>query len=246
MIQLGKNLVEELGLHDSTDTLGRWMAHHVAELITAAENAGPKDKSAKMRACREAILDLWQHRYELPERKRPFRDLESIARALESLDPNNETARYFRGTRPPREEASAESKEAREWLELAEGFDYSARVLMRFCLHNAARRSLHKNAAWVVTAMAAGTEEGFERPLLRVISGERDLLTGEKLDEVALKEIEKRISRLDGFTRMASILSALFKAQHEKEKRRLRESKAPSGRRSRKPKSEKKKAQTKR
>ena len=38
IVQLGKKLVEELALNNSVDTLGRWMAHHIAELIYDAEN----------------------------------------------------------------------------------------------------------------------------------------------------------------------------------------------------------------
>ena len=228
MIQLGKDLVAQLGLHDSTDTLGRWMAHHVAALIVAVESASAKDKPAKMRACREAILDLWQHRYELPEGKRPFAKLEPILRSLESLDPNNTTSRYYRGVRPPHTETASESKETREWLDLAEGFDYSARILIRFCLHNAAHRALQKNTAWVVAASAAGTGEEFEWPVLRIIVNEKDLLTGEKLNEVALKEIERRIERLDAFTKMASLASTAFKKQFEREKRRVKVSVASS------------------
>jgi hypothetical protein len=30
--------VRELGFEDGVDTLGRWMAHHLAELIDKAEN----------------------------------------------------------------------------------------------------------------------------------------------------------------------------------------------------------------
>jgi hypothetical protein len=36
---LGERIVEEFGLGDSADTLGRWMAHRVAELMDRAERA---------------------------------------------------------------------------------------------------------------------------------------------------------------------------------------------------------------
>ena len=38
-INLGKSMVEELGLDPGVDTLARWMAHYVAEQIAIAENA---------------------------------------------------------------------------------------------------------------------------------------------------------------------------------------------------------------
>ena len=37
--ELGQHLVRELGFEDRGETLGRWMAHHLAELLDQAENA---------------------------------------------------------------------------------------------------------------------------------------------------------------------------------------------------------------
>ena len=37
VLGLGQHLVRELGFDDQRDTLGRWMAHHVAELINDAK-----------------------------------------------------------------------------------------------------------------------------------------------------------------------------------------------------------------
>jgi len=39
LITLGKRLVKQLGLTHSNDTLARWMAHYIAELIYKAENS---------------------------------------------------------------------------------------------------------------------------------------------------------------------------------------------------------------
>lgn len=37
VLELGKLLVKALDLDETVDTLGRWMAHHIAELMQAAE-----------------------------------------------------------------------------------------------------------------------------------------------------------------------------------------------------------------
>lgn len=86
VLQLGKKIVDELGLDQSVDTLSRWMAHYIAELIHSAETADTEDRSEKLSRCASAILDLWEHRSELPNGKRPFEDVEPILRALQSLD----------------------------------------------------------------------------------------------------------------------------------------------------------------
>lgn len=69
-LELGKQLVNELGLGQSVDTLGRWMTHYIAELMQDAENSGADDRSAKMHVCSEAIYVLWSHQHELPNGKK--------------------------------------------------------------------------------------------------------------------------------------------------------------------------------
>jgi hypothetical protein len=48
------------------------MAHYIAELIQDAEKASAEERPAKMRACCDAIFNLWKHRHTLPNGKRPF------------------------------------------------------------------------------------------------------------------------------------------------------------------------------
>lgn len=42
------------------------------------------------------------HRAAFPNGKRPFEDLEPVMRAIESLDPEDDTPRYFRSARAPK------------------------------------------------------------------------------------------------------------------------------------------------
>ena len=91
VMALGQKLVEELGQEPPPDTLSRWMAHYIAELMDAATNAPSAKRAAFRRECFETVLELWSHQADLPAGRRPFEDLEPIGRALESLDPSNET-----------------------------------------------------------------------------------------------------------------------------------------------------------
>lgn len=76
---LGQHLVRELGIEESNDTLGRWLAHELAGLIHDAEHA-PTER-ARARARREVVhvvTQLWAHRADLPGRAyplAPYRDL---------------------------------------------------------------------------------------------------------------------------------------------------------------------------
>lgn len=88
VLGLGKHLVSELGLDNSNDTLGRWMAHHVAELITAAKGAKNKAQRAvaEERAV-ETILKLWEHRTTLPGHAYPLAQFREILDLLSKLTP---------------------------------------------------------------------------------------------------------------------------------------------------------------
>jgi hypothetical protein len=64
---LGQRIVEELGLAEGVDTLGRWMSHYLAEQIERA-NAAPDgaEGDAARRECVDLILRLWERRHHWP------------------------------------------------------------------------------------------------------------------------------------------------------------------------------------
>lgn len=190
------------------------MAHYVAELIRDAEKANAEERPAKMRTCSEAILNLWKHRNELPSGKRPFEELEPILRALESLDPDDDTPRYFRLARVAAEEAD-EKDETKSWLKLIDGLDYSARMLIRYCLTQAAQTALNRSVEWVTLAEAAGADESAEFRIIRVLSEEDSMLKVSDPNEEEAKRIDARIERLEAFARMAmSVVSELRQKFH--------------------------------
>lgn len=204
---IGRALIKELSFEPGDDTLCRWMAHYIVELIEGAETATAEDRSEKLAKCSKAILTLWKHRYELPNGKRPFEEFEPIFRAIESLDPDNDTPRYFRSVRNAIDKPE-ESSGARKWLELADGLDYSAKVLIRYCLEQASQDALDKSQEWVTLAEAAGLEEGIEFPVIRFITAENELAKESGTDERARKLLEDRIDRLNAFKNMADALAS--------------------------------------
>ena len=209
VLALGKQLVTELDLDQSVDTLGRWMAHYVAQLIEEAEHAVGESRREAMAACATAVLELWKHRYEYKGHS-PFRQLEPILAAVASLDPVDDTPRYFRAPRAAATE-SGESEEVKGWLELIDGLDYSAKTLIRYFLLQAASSALDKSKEWVGLAESAGETDGFEGVFVRLLDQEADLLSAPDPSVVARAEMEKRIGRLDSFVQLATILSTTLK-----------------------------------
>lgn len=209
---LGRKLVDELGLEPSVDTLGRWMAHHVADLITRCEAEDGEDKESAKKECFDAILTLWTHRSELPNGKRPFEDLEPIVRAVASLDPEDETPRYFRQARPPKGKDEEES-EAESWLKLVDGLDYSAKLLIGYCLAQAANSAIDKSKEWVKHAEAAEVDSTPFEVVIRLVSSEPSDRQKDQAHSEKRRQIEDRTKRLRSVLELAENLAQQFEAQ---------------------------------
>lgn len=188
------------------------MAHYVADLIAEAERANGEEKSVAEKKCFNAVLALWKHRAELPNGKRPFEDLEPVVRAIESLDPDDDTPRYFRSARPPKGEGGKKS-EVDTWLDLASSLDYSAKVLIGYCLGEAARAAADKSKEWVKHAEAAGAEDGVPEIVIRFVSSSADL--GKEMDPNAEvhRQLQNRLRRLDGFTKLVEAFASDLRAR---------------------------------
>ncbi|MFB8168295.1 hypothetical protein ACFC60_10140 [Kitasatospora purpeofusca] len=94
MRELGERILAEFGEDHTNNTLIRWMAHHTAGLVEAADRAreaGDADADAHAAMAREAILQLWQARSAWPSGWPPPGAAE-IVRLLDALpDPGSAT-----------------------------------------------------------------------------------------------------------------------------------------------------------
>lgn len=96
VLGLGKHLVRELDFDDGDDTLGRWMAHHAAELIDVAENGSSVASRSKARKeATEIIIKLWEHRASLPGKAYPLAPYKDILKVLDLLQPTKNPFPFF-------------------------------------------------------------------------------------------------------------------------------------------------------
>jgi hypothetical protein len=96
-LDLGKLIVRELAVDRDGDTLGRWMAHYIAQLLEEAEAAADQTTRREIEAAAaEIVTKLWTHRGEFQNRINPLSDLRPIIDVLRSLDPDQSswTLRY--------------------------------------------------------------------------------------------------------------------------------------------------------
>jgi hypothetical protein len=210
VLQLGKALVEQLEAED--DLLASWMAHYIAERIGEAEDASGDAKVAAEESAARAILELWNNRNFLPAHLRPFDKLEPIQRALASFDTEETDYRYYPAIL--REVArTAADKEVQEWLELAVGLDYSARILIKAFLRAAAQSASEQAEPWIELALQAGADGGIEHEIVNFVRG----VYYERAEDKARHStmVSNQISRLESFAELAASIAKDLRADLE-------------------------------
>lgn len=203
-IELGKRIIQELEVEQSCDTLGRWMTHHLAELIELAEHGPVAERLTRQQQCRTAILELWEHINSLPTASRPFRDLEPIVETIRALDPN-EQAYFYQARAQEVADNSALPESAKGWLKLSRGIDYSARLLIRMCFDRVVAETSGKFKEWIELAADAGARE---LPVVKIVYD----LEGQRKDpnetvEERRKELQERLDRLQGMVQLSEMLA---------------------------------------
>lgn len=195
VLDLGRKIVEELNLDPGTDTLSRWMAHHLADLIVDIDTTKGDDKEEKQAYCVELILKLWDRRYQLADGSRPFEDFEPILRTLDTLDT---TYRKLRHYNRPWELAREEKEDStvKDLMQIVEGIDYSAKILIKSALVQAAEQAVDKKLEWV-KLIEDVEKNSAEVAIIRFVNKEGKLFDQIDSDERAKKEIQDRVERLN-------------------------------------------------
>jgi hypothetical protein len=199
VIALGKQLMVVLQAKD--DLLGGWMAHHLATLITAAETALPEKRAEACAACSAAVLEIWRHRNTLPPHMRPLGELEPILTTLASLSVDPDSFRYHAPTLRSAILAKTEGA-TKQWLELALGLDYSARMLIGAALRAAAASTQNSAEDWVELARQAAGDEGPEAALLGFLDPDFNAQEAEASRQQ--RDIKDQVRRLRSFAELAN------------------------------------------
>ena len=150
VIQLGKSLADAL---DSSDIVGRWMAHHLADLITRSE-AQPADQELA-KETRGVILKLWEHKAGGRFTRTPFEYVQPVLAALARLEPDPPPWAHFR-TFSAEELPPADNLARYPVLEAACDMDREFGQLVRLAVALAAQSALDREEPWVVAATAVG------------------------------------------------------------------------------------------
>lgn len=163
-LELGKQLASSL---EEWDVLGRWMAHFVAELISAVDAAdGDAEVGAAKARAAEEILRLWSHRSTMP-RPYPMESFDRVFAALDRLElraPPCRLSRYFGDDAPTEADLAVVPL-----LEVAARVDDDLSDVVAWLISEAAAAAADAEAPWVQIAVEIG-EDKSARALRRLMS----------------------------------------------------------------------------
>lgn len=155
ILKLGRLLVRELNLERETDTLARWMAHHIAELMHVAETEeGESARNARL-ACQDAVIALWTHRAGLPGRASRSELLDGWTKLLRSQ--NSPWSNLIMRSSQASEKIEKSDTEA--YFELALKLRTIAEPLIRAALHIAVQAADPAEVEKVKTIAEAQLED---------------------------------------------------------------------------------------
>lgn len=202
VIELGKRIVA--GLELGGDVVAQWMAHFVAEKISAAEQAPRDTRDTAVAACVEAILKLWANRYTLPTYMRPLKELDPLLHTLKSLSLDEADGYRFFARAPNDEELKGATDKERELFEFAIGIDHAARELIRYLLSSAAEQATDAVRPWLEGAVKGGLDVKVELSVSWFVA---DGLLKAK-EEAQQRAMLERIEKLESFATAALFLAS--------------------------------------
>lgn len=183
-----------------SDITNRWMAFHLADLLDRAKKAPPAEKTAAEQQCVDLILKLWMHRAEMQGHRRPMKGFEGVFRYLERIGQDQPV--YYQA---PDVELS---QEATDWLQLAEGLDYTARALIRWCVASASVEAAKTDARWATDSVARMLGDGPDMASARVILYDVQMFHGGEAnlneEQLRAQQLQKIRERLEGVLDLAA------------------------------------------
>jgi hypothetical protein len=222
VMTLGKTLVKELNLEDSTDTLSRWMAHYLAEKIRLTQTPLPlAEKEAAEKICFETILALWKHRWMMPAGKRPLEAFEPIFEVLQRLDPNRSQPFYYRVDHQQWFEMGKEGQDNQPGsigLDQAERIDKAARICIEEVLSQAAKESTNERIQ-AILENAVRLPESEDVQVIRILIKEDHSEVSEAAKKDAFEaryrreQLKERIQELEQFVQLGERILTSYRTE---------------------------------
>lgn len=148
-------------------------------------------------------MKFWDHRSVFPDGKRPFEDLEPVVETLRKLDPSSINP-FYRPSRPNKSSMKIGEVETDKWLSIAEGLDYTARIVMEFVLERAMVNASEEVKEWLDVGEQAELSPEIDIHFVRKLA--TDLDWQRRTRKRQLEGLQDRIDRLSAFADFAAIV----------------------------------------
>ncbi|MFJ2769195.1 hypothetical protein [Streptomyces sp. NPDC087300] len=195
-LELGKGIADSLA---QSDVLGRWMAHHIGDLIVRAENATGAEADGVRCEAMTAILALWNHRTAFPSPTPPLGAFEPVFKALERLSEPQHPWSFYRMF-PSGGEPSEDDMVGAPLLRVALSLEETVRGVAGEIVALAAQEAADKEAKWLqLSEHLEPDEQRVARDaLLRLARTLQAYTDGEDGDPAAGAGLPKLIAALQG------------------------------------------------
>jgi len=208
---LGRKLEKNLK-KNSNDEISVWMAHYIAEKMITIESAGIKEKVTLQKECFEAILTLWNYQSSFPYDMRPFKEFDSIFKAIDHIDPNKSTPSYFRDENPERQPP----EEIKTAISFITNLDAATRTMISFFVRESILRVTNKSTLDWLDAIRDVVKSN-EADVILKFAPELDVKNiSHNKKEKRKKECADNIKKLEAFEALSrEVKSALeFELEH--------------------------------
>ncbi|MFY7938635.1 MAG: hypothetical protein ACOVOQ_14735 [Flavobacterium sp.] len=190
IIKLGKLLVKELKLEKSVNTLSKWMAHYVAELIKKSEETTSVDeKCVYEKECFEVILKLWNNREHIPNIDKPLNNIKPLIELLDLLKENDYSYPFWRHIRDVPNDAT--------WTGFVEIVKKNSEDIFELCLYASINKKvLEKEEKWLqeYPSMIGEDEARMINHLNNILNRSNSMVyyIDEKEDLINITELSKK------------------------------------------------------
>lgn len=203
--KLGKTLIKEYELENSTKTLERWMLHYLTELFYKEKSCEDVENKKRIQVeIKDLILEFWRLRYHLADEDSLFKKNQTLINALEKIGTQSLTpiSSFFN----PYNCADTLKINEIGWQNKLLSIDKSSKVVMSHCVLEYLNDTAEKNDEIVKLIESIKAFNSPESYLSKFYDDE----TAE-IDKT--ENIEERIQNLTVFIDTAESILAEYKAR---------------------------------
>ena len=210
--KLAHAIIDEFNSDNQYDILPRWMAFHLAKLLSQAEATEGKEKEEVEAKCEALILEIWKYKVCLPGSNNPLSRFEKLFRVLESLDPDTKSFIFLKDFDDPESyDFEKFPQTTQDWLDFIVTVDRTARIWIDYARQRIFENLTDDKLRESITLSQIIDDIDSETNIINLV-----IKSISKSDHIQQNEvIQRRIEQLDHFIKCSNILKNTLKKEIE-------------------------------